>query len=177
MTANLGSDHIMQLLEEKPDARTQTCMNCCIPFCETIFSLTDGTFSDGDLPPAGTGSDAHIVEMKLAQVVRRLHQHYGLERKSTTACMTSLPPPACCRIRGSQYRQPPEPANPAGLKPALLAQQAVHHKPARLRLGWDGRTGLYWNLMRNNGGSYERTFFDHAHHKLKIRGLKSPVDV
>lgn len=39
MTANLGSDHIMQLLEEKPTPRTQTCMNCCIPFCETIFSL------------------------------------------------------------------------------------------------------------------------------------------
>ncbi len=110
-------------------------------------------------------------------MVRRLHQHYGLETEIKTACMTSLPPPACCRIPGRANRQPPEPANPAGLKPAVAGTQAAHRKPAQLRLGWDEEDGMYWNLMRNNGGSYERTVLRPPHHKLKIRGLKSPVDV
>jgi type VI secretion system protein VasG len=38
MTSNLGSDHLMQLLDEQPDATEAICTNCCARSCATTSS-------------------------------------------------------------------------------------------------------------------------------------------
>jgi type VI secretion system protein VasG len=38
MTSNLGSDHMMQLLDEQPEATNPTCTNCCVRCCATTSS-------------------------------------------------------------------------------------------------------------------------------------------
>lgn len=123
MTANLGSDHIMQLLEEKPDATDADLHELLYPLLRDHFQpALMARFQTVIYRPLGQEAMRTIVEMKLAQVVRRLHQHYGLETE----------------INDSLLNQQILPV----LSQQLLAQQAVHHKPARLRLGWDEEDGI-----------------------------------
>ncbi|WP_432764050.1 AAA family ATPase, partial [Escherichia coli] len=79
MTANLGSDHIMQLLEEKPDATDADLHELLYPLLRDHFQpALMARFQTVIYRPLGQEAMRTIVEMKLAQVVRRLHQHYGL---------------------------------------------------------------------------------------------------
>ena len=84
-----------------------------------------------------------IGEMKLAQVARRLHQHYGLETEISNSLYDALT--AACLLPDTGARNIDSLLNQQilpVLSQQLLAQQAVHHKPARLRLDWDDEDGI-----------------------------------
>jgi ATP-dependent Clp protease ATP-binding subunit ClpA len=51
MTSNLGSDHLMQLLDEQPEASEAICTNCCDP-ARSLPARAAGPLPDRDLPPA-----------------------------------------------------------------------------------------------------------------------------
>ena len=148
MTANLGSDHIMQLLEEKPDATDADLHELLYPLLREHFQpALMARFQTVIYRPLGQEAMRAIVEMKLAQVARRLHQHYGLETEISNSlydALTAAWPPTCllpdtgARNIDSLLNQQILPV----LSQQLLAQQAVHHKPARLRLDWDDEDGI-----------------------------------
>ncbi|ECI6680388.1 type VI secretion system ATPase TssH [Salmonella enterica subsp. enterica] len=144
MTANLGSDHIMQLLEERPDATDADLHELLYPLLRDHFQpALMARFQTVIYRPLGQEAMRNIVEMKLAQVVRRLHQHYGMEAtvndslydQLTAACLL---PDTGARNIDSLLNQQILPV----LSQQLLAQQAAHRKPARLALGWDDEDGI-----------------------------------
>ncbi|MGE2115985.1 AAA family ATPase [Escherichia coli] len=144
MTANLGSDHIMQLLEEKPDATDADLHELLYPLLRDHFQpALMARFQTVIYRPLGQEAMRTIVEMKLAQVVRRLHQHYGLETEINDSLYDQLT--AACLLPDTGARNIDSLLNQQilpVLSQQLLAQQAVHHKPARLRLGWDEEDGI-----------------------------------
>ncbi len=96
-------------------------MNCCTPLLRDHFQpALMARFQTVIYRPLGQEAMRTIVEMKLAQVVRRLHQHYGLETEIndslydalTAACL--LPDTGARNIDSLLNQQ-----NPAGLKPAV----------------------------------------------------------
>ena len=144
MTANLGSDHIMQLLEEKPDATDADLHELLYPLLRDHFQpALMARFQTVIYRPLGQEAMRAIVEMKLAQVVRRLRQHYGLETEINDSLYDALT--AACLLPDTGARNIDSLLNQQilpVLSQQLLAQQAVHHKPARLRLGWDKEDGI-----------------------------------
>ncbi len=144
MTANLGSDHIMQLLEEKPDATDADLHELLYPLLRDHFQpALMARFQTVIYRPLGQEAMRTIVEMKLAQVVRRLRQHYGLETEINDSLYDQLT--AACLLPDTGARNIDSLLNQQilpVLSQQLLAQQAVHHKPARLRLGWDEEDGI-----------------------------------
>ncbi|EFS3870138.1 type VI secretion system ATPase TssH, partial [Shigella boydii] len=150
MTANLGSDHIMQLLEEKPDATDADLHELLYPLLRDHFQpALMARFQTVIYRPLGQEAMRAIVEMKLAQVVRRLRQHYGLETEINDSLYdaltaTCLLPDTGARNIDSLLNQQILPV----LSQQLLAQQAAHHKPAQLRLGWDEEDGIVLELDR-----------------------------
>ncbi len=91
MTANLGSDHIMQLLEEKPDATDADLHELLYPLLREHFQpALMARFQTVIYRPLGQEAMRAIVEMKLAQVVRRLRQHYGLETEINDSLYDAL---------------------------------------------------------------------------------------
>lgn len=71
MTSNLGSDHIMQLLEEQPEATEGDLQELLRPILRDHFQTVI-------YRPLAETAMRTIVEMKLNQVSQRLHRHYGL---------------------------------------------------------------------------------------------------
>ncbi|HHS9204594.1 TPA: AAA family ATPase [Escherichia coli] len=144
MTANLGSDHIMQLLEEKPDATDADLHELLYPLLREHFQpALMARFQTVIYRPLGQEAMRAIVEMKLAQVARRLHQHYGLETEISNSLYDALT--AACLLPDTGARNIDSLLNQQilpVLSQQLLAQQAVHHKPARLRLDWDDEDGI-----------------------------------
>lgn len=144
MTANLGSDHIMQLLEEKPDATDADLHELLYPLLRDHFQpALMARFQTVIYRPLGQEAMRAIVEMKLAQVARRLHQHYGLETEISNSLYDALT--AACLLPDTGARNIDSLLNQQilpVLSQQLLAQQAVHHKPARLRLDWDDEDGI-----------------------------------
>ncbi|EAC1930561.1 type VI secretion system ATPase TssH [Escherichia coli] len=144
MTANLGSDHIMQLLEEKPDATDADLHELLYPLLRDHFQpALMARFQTVIYRPLGQEAMRTIVEMKLAQVVRRLHQHYGLETEINDSLYDQLT--AACLLPDTGARNIDSLLNQQilpVLSQQLLAQQAAHRKPAQLRLGWDEEDGI-----------------------------------
>jgi type VI secretion system protein VasG len=77
MTSNLGSDHLMQLLEEQPDATEGDLHELLRPILRDHFQpALLARFQTVIYRPLNEMRT--IVEMKLSQVSRRLDRHYGL---------------------------------------------------------------------------------------------------
>ncbi|MCV8882449.1 AAA family ATPase [Escherichia coli] len=144
MTANLGSDHIMQLLEEKPDATDADLHELLYPLLRDHFQpALMARFQTVIYRPLGQEAMRTIVEMKLAQVVRRLRQHYGLETEINDSLYDALT--AACLLPDTGARNIDSLLNQQilpVLSQQLLAQQAAHRKPAQLQLGWDEEDGI-----------------------------------
>ncbi|ENT9928295.1 AAA family ATPase, partial [Escherichia coli] len=144
MTANLGSDHIMQLLEEKPDATDADLHELLYPLLREHFQpALMARFQTVIYRPLGQEAMRAIVEMKLAQVVRRLRQHYGLETEINDSLYDALT--AACLLPDTGARNIDSLLNQQilpVLSQQLLAQQAAHRKPAQLRLAWYEEDGI-----------------------------------
>ncbi|RJT37376.1 type VI secretion system ATPase TssH [Rahnella woolbedingensis] len=144
MTANLGSDHIMQLLEEQPETTDGDLQELLRPILRDHFQpALLARFQTVIYRPLSESAMRTIVEMKLSQVSYRLKRHYGLSTHIneglydalTSACLL---PDTGARNVDSLLNQQILPV----LSQQLLQHMAAKQKPTSLTLGWDDEAGI-----------------------------------
>lgn len=103
MTSNLGSDHLMQLLAEQPEATEADLHELLRPILRDHFQpALLARFQTVIYRPLAETAMRTIVEMKLAQVSKRLHRHYGLTTKIDESLYDALT--AACLLPAAGYR-------------------------------------------------------------------------
>ncbi|MGL4723947.1 MAG: type VI secretion system ATPase TssH [Scandinavium sp.] len=144
MTSNLGSDHLMQLLEENPTASEGELHELLRPILRDHFQpALLARFQTVIYRPLSEQAMRSIVEMKLDQVSKRLHRHYGLASHVdvslydalTSACLL---PDTGARNVDSLLNQQILPV----LSQQLLSYMAAQNKPKSLTLGWSEDEGI-----------------------------------
>ncbi|HHA2301263.1 TPA: type VI secretion system ATPase TssH [Enterobacter asburiae] len=144
MTSNLGSDHLMQLLDEQPEATEGDLQELLRPILRDHFQpALLARFQTVIYRPLAEAAMRTIVEMKLAQVSKRLNRHYGLTTQIdeslydalTTACLL---PDTGARNVDSLLNQQILPV----LSQQLLTHMAAKQKPHSLTLGWSDEEGI-----------------------------------
>jgi type VI secretion system protein VasG len=144
MTANLGSDHLMQLLDERPEATNSDLHELLRPILRDHFQpALLARFQTLIYRPLDAVALRTIVEMKLAQVAKRLNKHYGLhctlgESLYDTLVAACLLPDTGARNIDSLLNQQILPV----LSQQLLGHMAAKQKPSSLRLTWDDEEGI-----------------------------------
>lgn len=153
MTSNLGSDPLMQLLDEQPDATEADLHELLRPILRDHFQpALLARFQTVIYRPLAEPAMRTIVKMKLAQVSKRLHRHYGLATNIgeslydalTSACLL---PDTGARNVDSLLNQQILPV----LSQQLLAQMAARQKPLSLRLSWSEKEGIVLEFNRIQG--------------------------
>ena len=153
MTSNLGSDLIMQLLEEQPEATEPDLHELLRPVLRDHFQLALlARFQTVIYRPLNAEAMRTIVEMKLAQVSKRLNRHYGMKTDIheslydalTDACLL---PDTGARNVDSLLNQQILPV----LSQQLLMHMAAGQKPQHLTLGWDEEEGIVLEFDRTEG--------------------------
>ncbi|OKB64516.1 ClpV1 family T6SS ATPase [Serratia marcescens] len=154
MTSNLGSDHIMQLLDEQPEATEGDLQELLRPILRDHFQpALLARFQTVIYRPLAETAMRTIVEMKLAQVSKRLHRHYGLSTNIeeslcdvlTAACLL---PDTGARNVDSLLNQQILPV----LSQQLLTHMAAKQKPHSLTLGWNDEEGIVLAFNEVLGG-------------------------
>lgn len=144
MTSNLGSDHLMQQLDEQPEASEGDLHELLRPILRDHFQpALLARFQTVIYRPLAEAAMRTIVEMKLAQVSKRLNRHYGLTTQIdeslydalTSACLL---PDTGARNVDSLLNQQILPV----LSQQLLTHMAAREKPASLRLSWSEEEGI-----------------------------------
>ncbi|SUI81428.1 protein disaggregation chaperone [Serratia quinivorans] len=144
MTANLGSDHIMQLLDEQLDATEGELHELLRPILRDHFQpALLARFQTVIYRPLAETAMRTIVQMKLDQVSKRLRRHYGLTMhidESLFDALTSacLLPDTGARNVDSLLNQQILPV----LSQQLLTHMAAKQKPKSLTLGWSDEEGI-----------------------------------
>lgn len=144
MTSNLGSDHLMQLLDEQPEATESDMHELLRPILRDHFQpALLARFQTVIYRPLTEAAMRTIVEMKLAQVSKRLHRHYGLTThidESLYDALTSacLLPDTGARNVDSLLNQQILPV----LSQQLLTHMAAKQKPHSLTLSWNNEEGI-----------------------------------
>ncbi|MBY7305549.1 type VI secretion system ATPase TssH [Escherichia marmotae] len=144
MTSNLGSDHLMQLLNEKPEATEVDLHELLRPIlCEHFQPALLARFQTVIYRPLTEAAMRAIVAMKLLQVSTRLHRHYGLTTyvdESLYDALTSacLLPDTGARNIDNLLNQQILPV----LSQQLLIHMAAKQKPVSLTLGWNDDEGI-----------------------------------
>ena len=144
MTANLGSDRIMQRLDEQPDAADVDLHELLRPLLRDHFQpALLARFQTVIYRPLGQEAMRTIVGMKLDQVSQRLARHYGMATDIeeslydalTAACLL---PDTGARNVDSLLSQQILPV----LSQQLLTHMAAKQKPHTLTLGWNEEEGI-----------------------------------
>ncbi|WP_201208795.1 type VI secretion system ATPase TssH [Klebsiella michiganensis] len=144
MTSNLGSDPLMQLLEEQPEATESELHELLRPILRDHFQpALLARFQTVIYRPLAMDAMRIIVGMKLAQVSTRLQHHYGISTHTgeslidtlTTACLL---PDTGARNVDSLLNQQILPV----LSQQLLSHMAAKQKPSSLQLTWDDEEGI-----------------------------------
>ncbi len=144
MTSNLGSDHLMQLLQEQPDASDGDLHELLRPILRDHFQpALLARFQTVIYRPLGQVAMRTIVGMKLNQVSRRLARHYGMKTVMADSLMDALTdacllPDTGARNIDSLLNQQILPV----LSQQLLTHMAAGQKPQCLTLGWDDEEGI-----------------------------------
>ncbi|CNM02570.1 Clp ATPase [Yersinia intermedia] len=144
MTANLGSDHLMQLLDEQPEAPDSTLHELLRPILRDHFQpALLARFQTLIYRPLDATALRTIVEMKLAQVAKRLNKHYGLhcsieESLYDTLVAACLLPDTGARNIDSLLNQQILPV----LSQQLLSRMSEQQRTTSLALGWDEADGI-----------------------------------
>ncbi|MDH2067225.1 type VI secretion system ATPase TssH [Pantoea sp. GD03673] len=155
MTSNLGSDHIMQLLDEQPDATEADLQTLLRPILRDHFQpALLARFQTIIYRPLSEPAMRTIVQMKLAQVSQRLQRHYGLithTEESLYDALTSacLLPDTGARNVDSLLNQQILPV----LSQQLLSHMAAKQKPEMLTLGWNDDEGITLAFSAASGKS------------------------
>ncbi|MGP6379865.1 type VI secretion system ATPase TssH [Yersinia bercovieri] len=144
MTANLGSDHLMQLLDEQPEATHSDLHELLRPILRDHFQpALLARFQTLIYRPLDATALRTIVEMKLAQVAKRLNKHYGLhctieESLYDTLVTACLLPDTGARNIDSLLNQQILPV----LSQQLLSRMSEQQRTTSLTLGWDEADGI-----------------------------------
>ncbi|GAB2947175.1 type VI secretion system ATPase TssH [Hafnia psychrotolerans] len=144
MTANLGSDHLMQLLDEQPEATNGDLQELLRPILRDHFQpALLARFQTLIYRPLHATALRTIVEMKLAQVAKRLNKHYGLscnieESLYDTLVAACLLPDTGARNIDSLLNQQILPV----LSQQLLSRMSEKQHTTSLTLGWDEEQGI-----------------------------------
>ncbi|AVX36800.1 type VI secretion system ATPase TssH [Yersinia massiliensis] len=144
MTANLGSDHLMQLLDERPEATHSDLHELLRPILRDHFQpALLARFQTLIYRPLYATALRTIVEMKLAQVAKRLNKHYGLhctieESLYDTLVAACLLPDTGARNIDSLLNQQILPV----LSQQLLSRLSEQQRTKSLTLGWDEEEGI-----------------------------------
>lgn len=144
MTSNLGSDHLMQLLDEQPDASESDLHKLLRPILRDHFQpALLARFQTVIYRPLAEAAMRTIVEMKLSQVSQRLKRHYGLttqigESLYDTLTAACLLPDTGARNVDSLLNQQILPV----LSQQLLTHMAAKQKPKLLTLEWTDDEGI-----------------------------------
>ncbi len=150
MTSNLGSDLIMQLLEEQPEATEADLHELLRPVLRDHFQpALLARFQTVIYRPLAQAAMRTIVGMKLNQVSKRLARHYGMKTEIgeslydalTDACLL---PDTGARNVDSLLNQQILPV----LSQQLLGYMAAGQKPQSLMLGWDEGEGIVLEFDR-----------------------------
>ncbi|MGE4802452.1 type VI secretion system ATPase TssH [Yersinia hibernica] len=153
MTANLGSDHLMQLLDERPEATHRDLHELLRPILRDHFQpALLARFQTLIYRPLDATALRTIVEMKLAQVAKRLNKHYGLhctieESLYDTLVAACLLPDTGARNIDSLLNQQILPV----LSQQLLSRLSEQQLTTSLILGWDEEDGI--TLEFGGGGA------------------------
>ncbi|PHZ22421.1 type VI secretion system ATPase TssH [Yersinia massiliensis] len=151
MTANLGSDHLMQLLDEQPEATHSDLHELLRPILRDHFQpALLARFQTLIYRPLDATALRTIVEMKLAQVAKRLNKHYGLhcsieESLYDTLVAACLLPDTGARNIDSLLNQQILPV----LSQQLLSRMSEQQRTTSLTLGWDEADGI---ILEFEGG-------------------------
>ncbi len=144
MTSNLGSDPLIQLLGEQPEATESELHELLRPILRDHFQpALLARFQTVIYRPLAMDAMRIIVGMKLAQVSTRLQRHYGISTHTgeslidtlTTACLL---PDTGARNVDSLLNQQILPV----LSQQLLSHMAAKQKPSSLQLTWDDEEGI-----------------------------------
>lgn len=144
MTSNLGSDHLMQLLDEQPEATDADLHELIRPILRDHFQpALLARFQTVIYRPLGQVTMRTIVEMKLNQVSQRLQRHYGITTTIDDSLLDALTsscllPDTGARNIDSLLNQQILPV----LSQQLLIQMAARRKPQSISLGWDDEEGI-----------------------------------
>jgi type VI secretion system protein VasG len=153
MTSNLGSDRLMQLLDEQPDATEGDLHELLRPILRDHFQpALLARFQTVIYRPLNETAMRTILDMKLSQVSRRLHRHYGVTTQIdenlydalTAACLL---PDTGARNVDSLLNQQILPV----LSQQLLTHMAARQKPQSLRLSWSEEEGIVLEFDRTQG--------------------------
>ncbi|ELN0132791.1 type VI secretion system ATPase TssH [Raoultella planticola] len=153
MTSNLGSDSLMQLLDEQPEASEGDLHELLRPILRDHFQpALLARFQTVIFRPLAETAMRTIVEMKLAQVSKRLHRHYGLitcidDRLYDVLTAACLLPDTGARNVESLLNQQILPV----LSQQLLTYMAAKQKPQFLTLGWSEDEGISLDFNRTEG--------------------------
>ncbi|EKS6738788.1 type VI secretion system ATPase TssH [Enterobacter ludwigii] len=144
MTSNLGSDNLMQLLDEQPDASESDLQELLRPILRDHFQpALLARFQTVIYRPLHEAAMRTIVEMKLSQVSRRLHRHYGLTTQIDESLYDALT--AACLLPDTGARNVDNLLNQQilpVLSQQLLTHMAAKQKPTSLIMGWSEEEGI-----------------------------------
>ncbi|KER01007.1 type VI secretion ATPase, ClpV1 family [Photorhabdus temperata subsp. temperata Meg1] len=139
MTSNLGSDQLMALLAQQPDAPNAALHALLHPVLRDHFQpALLARFQTVIYRPLPAEALRRIVDIKLGQVTRRLHTHYGLTCVVESALCDTLV--SACLLPDSGARNIDSLLNQQilpVLSQALLERLAHHPKPTGVILGAD----------------------------------------
>lgn len=144
MTSNLGSDHLMQLLAQRPQATEGDLQELLRPMLRDHFQpALLARFQTVIYRPLAETALRAIVAMKLAQVSQRLQRHYGLGTQIDDTLYDALT--AACLLPDSGARNIDSLLNQQILP--VLSQQLLQYlsagqKPTRLSLAWSDQDGV-----------------------------------
>ncbi|AKL13550.1 hypothetical protein AB182_20615 [Phytobacter ursingii] len=155
ITANLGSDPVMQLLEETPDATEGELQALLHPLLRDHFQpALQARFQTVIYRPLGPAAMRVIVTMKMEQVIRRLREHYGIETDVSENLYDQLS--AACLLPESGARNIDSLLNQQilpVLSQQLLMHQASQRRPVHLTLGWNDDEGISLEFDQDAGGT------------------------
>ncbi|VEI18565.1 protein disaggregation chaperone [Serratia plymuthica] len=150
MTSNLGSDPIMQRLDEQPEATEGDLHELLRPILRDHFQpALLARFQTVIYRPLSEPAMRIIVEMKLGQVSKRLHRHYGLTTYIDESLYDVLT--AACLLPDTGGRNVDSLLNQQilpVLSQQLLTHMAAKQKPASLVLGWSDGEGIVMEFDR-----------------------------
>lgn len=154
MTANLGSDELMALLEQHPEASDSMLHELLRPILRDHFQpALLARFQTLIYRPLDAVALRRIVAIKLGQVAKRLQRHYGLTCHIEESLMDTLV--AACLLPDTGARNIDGLLNQQilpVLSQQLLQRLAQQRKPDSLTLGFNDEEGITLDFGDEHNG-------------------------